>query len=82
MEPFSTAYADLPPLTKPADVIRELESLRASLFDAEFEPMITAKSPVGKKDTIQASSNTFYQGSEHGRSERISREVSAELARG
>jgi dipeptidyl-peptidase III len=59
---FQTAYADLPPLKKPADVTHELESLRASLFDPAFEPMMTAKSPVGGKDTIQASSNTFYQG--------------------
>ena len=59
---FRTAYADLPPLQKPADVKRELESLRASLFDPAFEPMTTAKSPVGGKDTIQASSNTFYPG--------------------
>jgi dipeptidyl-peptidase-3 len=59
---FRTAYADLPPLKKPADVTRELESLRASLFDPAFEPMMTAKSPAGGKDTIQASSNTFYQG--------------------
>ena len=59
---FRTAYADLPPLKKPADVMRELESLRASLFDPAFEPMITAKSPAGGKDTIQSSSNTFYQG--------------------
>ena len=59
---FRTAYADLPPLKKPADVMRELESLRASLFDPAFESMITAKSPSGGKDTIQASSNTFYKG--------------------
>ena len=58
---FRTAYADLPPLKKAADVKRELESLRASLFDPAFEPMVTAKSPVGGKDTIQASSNTFYK---------------------
>ena len=62
---FRTAYADLPPLKKPADVTRELESLRASLFDPAFEPMITAKSPAGGKDTIQASSNTFYQDASH-----------------
>jgi dipeptidyl-peptidase-3 len=62
---FRTAYADLPPLEKPSDVTRELESLRASLFDPAFEPMITAKSPVGGKDTIQASSNTFYQDVSH-----------------
>jgi dipeptidyl-peptidase III len=59
---FRTAYADLPPLATPADVRGEMESLRASLFDPGFEPMTTAKSPVGGKDTIQASSNTFYQG--------------------
>jgi dipeptidyl-peptidase-3 len=58
---FRTAYADLPPLKKPSDVTREVQSLRASLFDPAFEPMMTAKSPVGGKDTIQASSNTFYQ---------------------
>jgi dipeptidyl-peptidase III len=59
---FRTAYADLPPLKKPADVMREVQSLRASLFDPAFEPMMTAKSPVGGKDTIQSSSNTFYRG--------------------
>ena len=59
---YRTAYADLPPLKKPADVTHELESLRPSLFDPAFEPMMIAKSPVGGKDTIQASSNTFYPG--------------------
>src|SRR6202162_4312727 len=59
---FRTAYADLPPLKKPSDLTRELGLLRASLFDPAFEPMMTAKSPAGGKDTIQASSNTFYQG--------------------
>ena len=59
---FRTAYADLPALNEPADVKRELQSLRASFFDPAFEPMTTAKSPAGGKDTIQASSNTFYPG--------------------
>ena len=59
---FQTAYADLPPLKTSADLKHELEPLRASLFDPAFEPMTTAKSPVGGKDTIQASSNTFYPG--------------------
>ena len=59
---FRTPYADLPPLKRPTDVTQEVESLRAPLFDPAFEPMMTAKSPVGGKDTIQASSNTFYQG--------------------
>ena len=58
---FQTAYADFPPLPTASDLARELDALRPSLFDLTFEPMITAKSPVGGKDTIQASSNTFYQ---------------------
>jgi dipeptidyl-peptidase-3 len=62
---FRMAYADLPPLKKPSDITREMESLRASLFNPAFEPMITAKSPTGGKDTIQASSNTFYQDVSH-----------------
>jgi dipeptidyl-peptidase III len=59
---FRTSYADLPPLKKPADVTHELTALRASLFDPAFEPTMIAKSPVGGKDTIQASANTFYPG--------------------
>ncbi len=59
---FHAADADLPPLKTPADVESEVASLRASLFDPAFEPMITAKSPTGGKNTIQASSNTFYEG--------------------
>jgi len=58
---FRTSYADLRPLAKPADVVREVEALKASLFDPAFEGMITAKSPTGGKDTIQSSSNTFYE---------------------
>ncbi len=59
---FQTAYANLPPLKKPGDVTREVEALRASIFDPAFEPMTTAKSPVDGTDTIQSSSNTFYPG--------------------
>jgi dipeptidyl-peptidase-3 len=59
---FATPYGDLPPLASPADVTRELETLRASLFDPDFEPMLTAKNPAGGKDAIQSSSNTFYSG--------------------
>ena len=61
---FRTAYADQPPLTS-ADAVNkevEVEDLKAAFFDADFEPMITAKSPQGGKDIIQASSNTFYTG--------------------
>jgi len=59
---FHAAYGDLPHLASAADVTREVESLRAAFFDADFETMDTAKSPTGGKDTIQASSNTFYPG--------------------
>ena len=58
---FATSYADLGPLPTPAQLSAELEALRASLFDPNFEPRVTAKSPTGG-DIIQASSNTFYQG--------------------
>jgi dipeptidyl-peptidase-3 len=59
---YRTASGDLSPLASAADVNREVDSLRAAFFDADFEPMDTAKSPSGGKDTIQASSNTFYPG--------------------
>ncbi|MGA7448780.1 MAG: hypothetical protein WBQ43_13130 [Terriglobales bacterium] len=59
---FQTPYADLPPLKTALDLKHEIDDLRVSLFDATFEPMTVAKSPVGGKDTIQASSNTFYPG--------------------
>ena len=38
----------------------EADALRRSLFDPSFEPMTTAKSPRGKLDILQASSNNFY----------------------
>jgi dipeptidyl-peptidase-3 len=42
------------------DLDRELAALRASLFDPVFEPTITAKSPRGAQDILQASANNFY----------------------
>jgi dipeptidyl-peptidase-3 len=41
---------------------KELEDLRASLFDPNFEPMMTAKSPKGNLDILQSSANNFYSG--------------------
>ena len=38
----------------------EVDVLKASLFDPDFEPMITAKSPRGSLDILQASANNFY----------------------
>lgn len=59
---FKSSYADLPPLSDGDALDKELDELKASIFDPEFEPMDTAKSPSGGKDIIQASSNTFYPG--------------------
>jgi dipeptidyl-peptidase-3 len=49
-----------PAIGNQADLDRELEELRPSLFDPNFEPMITAKSPQGGKDILQSSANNFY----------------------
>jgi dipeptidyl-peptidase III len=59
---FSSACGDLPAITTSGQLNAELENLRASLSDASFEPMLTAKNPTGGLDVIQASSNTFYVG--------------------
>lgn len=48
------------PLGSEADFRKELDSLRQSLFDANFEPSMTAKSPRGSLDILQASANNFY----------------------
>jgi dipeptidyl-peptidase III len=47
-------------LLTPDEFKKELGELRQSFFDPKFEPMSTAKSPVGGLDIIQASSNNFY----------------------
>ncbi|MDE3198002.1 MAG: peptidase M49 [Acidobacteriota bacterium] len=44
------------------DLAPEVDTLRQSLFDPDFEPLITAKSPANGKDIIQASANNFYLG--------------------
>ena len=48
--------------TPAAELEAELNALKPSLFDAAFEPTITAKSPQGNRDILQASANNFYQG--------------------
>ena len=57
---FRSTYADLPALNSKELVTKEVLDLKDALFNPEFEPMITAKSPRGGKDIVQASSNTFY----------------------
>jgi dipeptidyl-peptidase-3 len=44
------------------DMAPEVDALSQSLFDASYEPLITAKSPSAGKDIIQASANNFYVG--------------------
>ena len=58
---FSSGDGELRAIGSPVELEKELEDLRASFFDAGFEPMLTAKNPGGG-DAIQASSNTFYEG--------------------
>lgn len=55
-------YADLPPIHTLAVLNKELNDLKPSLFDPQFEPMMTAKSPQGGKDILQSSANSFYSG--------------------
>ena len=59
---MKTAYGDLPALTTAAQLSKELDELKASLFDPGFQPMTTAKSPEAGEDIIQASANNFYVG--------------------
>jgi dipeptidyl-peptidase-3 len=59
---FKAPYADLPALQTADAVKKELDDLNQAIFDPQFEPMTTAKSPPAGKDIIQASANTFYQG--------------------
>jgi dipeptidyl-peptidase-3 len=51
-----------PAINSQADLDRELAALRPTLFDANFEPTITAKSPQSGKDILQSSANNFYAG--------------------
>ncbi len=44
------------------ELLVEVDALNQSLFDPAYEPMMTAKSPSGGKDILQASSNNFYLG--------------------
>lgn len=59
---FTFSPYGTPAVRNQADLDRELNDLRASLFDPAFEPSITAKSPQGKLDFLQASANNFYSG--------------------
>lgn len=45
-----------------AEVDAKLTRLRRAIFDANFEPMCTSKSPARGQDIVSASFNTFYPG--------------------
>ena len=45
-----------------AAFLKELDQLKPSLFDPNFEPLVTAKAPRGGLDILQASSNNYYFG--------------------
>ncbi len=45
-----------------AAFLKEIDELKPSLFDPDFEPLITAKSPRGGLDILEASANNFYFG--------------------
>ncbi|MCU1311912.1 MAG: putative dipeptidyl-peptidase [Candidatus Angelobacter sp.] len=57
---YRTPLGKMPPLATEAALNKELNDLKQSLFDPDFEPMITAKSPQGGRDILQSSSNNFY----------------------
>ena len=59
---FRTPYADLPGLQTADALKKELDDLNRAIFDPQFEPMTTAKTPPPGKDILQASANTFYEG--------------------
>jgi dipeptidyl-peptidase III len=59
---MKTAYGDLPSIQTREELDKELQALKAPLFDPDFEPMVTAKSPERGRDIIEASSNSYYEG--------------------
>jgi dipeptidyl-peptidase III len=57
---FQGAPYGVPPIRTQADLDRELTLIQPSFFDASFQPLITAKSPQGNLDILEASANNFY----------------------
>jgi dipeptidyl-peptidase III len=44
------------------DLARSIDDLSKPLFDPDFEPVLTAKTPQPGKDILESSSNNFYLG--------------------
>lgn len=57
---FQGAPYGVPPIRNQSDLDRELTVIQPSFFDATFQPLITAKSPQGDLDILEASANNFY----------------------
>ena len=55
-------YGSGKPIGTEAEFLSEINELKPALFDANFEPTVTAKSPRGGLDILQASANNFYVG--------------------
>jgi dipeptidyl-peptidase-3 len=55
-------YGSGKPITNEAELDAELSELQQSLFDPNFEPMVTAKTPKAGMDILQGSANNFYLG--------------------
>ena len=57
-DPYGTGK----PINTEADFVGEITDLKPALFDPNFEQTVTAKSPQGSSDILQASANNFYAG--------------------
>src|SRR5579864_2997465 len=57
-DPYGTGK----PIATEGDFAAEITELKPALFDPDFEPTVTAKSPQGGLDILQASANNFYLG--------------------
>lgn len=57
-DPYGTGK----PIQTEAEFVSEITELRPALFDPNFEPAMTAKSPQGGLDILEASANNFYSG--------------------
>jgi dipeptidyl-peptidase-3 len=57
-DPYGTGKA----MANEADLTAEIADLKPALFDPNFEPTITTKSPPAGLDILEASSNNFYSG--------------------
>ncbi len=58
-----------------SDLLKDAADLRQSFFDADFQPLVTAKSPKGGLDILQASANNYYLRSHAQRPQGLHRKI-------